>query len=159
MHSNRSEPPIAACCTCFQVRGLARRLTALYDAALAEHGLTVTQYATLATLQRASSALPVAQLARRLQMDRTTTTRLIAPLHEQGLVVRVDARSGFDARAHPMQITAKGRRRLAAAVPAWQAAQRQVDEILGERLSKQLHSATDAAGRALAEVAESTEAA
>jgi DNA-binding MarR family transcriptional regulator len=156
MHSNQSELPITACCTCFRVRGLARRLTALYDAALAEHGLTVTQYATLATLQRASSALPVAQLARRLQMDRTTTTRLIAPLHEQGLMARVDARP-ISMPAHP-QITAKGRRRLVAAAPAWQAAQKQVDEILGERLSKQLHSATDEAGRALAAAAESTEA-
>jgi DNA-binding MarR family transcriptional regulator len=53
---------------------LARRLTALYDAKLARHGLTVTQYAALAMLMHAPRPLSVAALARRLQMDRTTTS-------------------------------------------------------------------------------------
>ena len=88
--------------TCAKVRGLARRLTGLYDVALSAHGLTVTQYAALATLARASDALPVAELARRLQMERTTTTRLVAPLLAGGLLARLDGRKILgDGRARP----------------------------------------------------------
>lgn len=138
-------------CTCFKVRGLARRLTALYDAALAAHRLTVTQYAALATMARSETPVAVAELARRLQMDRTTTSRLVAPLERDGLVVRADTRKvRGDARSRPLRLTTKGRQRLAAAIPAWQAAQRDVEFILGERLRATLHRATDAAGRALA---------
>jgi DNA-binding MarR family transcriptional regulator len=151
MHANRAAHPAAGSCTCFKVRGLARRLTALYDAALAAHGLTVTQYAALATMARSEAPVAVAELARRLQMDRTTTSRLVAPLERDGLVVRADARKARgDARAHPLQLTAKGRQRLTAAVPSWQAAQREVQGLLGERLHATLHRVADAAGTALA---------
>lgn len=144
--------PAAGSCTCSRVRGLARRLTALYDAALAPHGLTVTQYAALVTLVRSDEPLPVAELARRLDMDRTTTSRLVGPLETEGLVTRVAAGSG-DARSRPLRPTPKGRRRLAAAVPAWEIAQRDVETMLGERLRASLHATAEAAGRALAAAA------
>lgn len=152
MHAIKTELPAAGLCTCFKVRGLARRLTALYDAALEPHGLTVTQYAALASLARSQSPVSVAELARRLQMDRTTTSRLVAPLERAGLVVRADTRKVHgDARARPLQLATKGRQRWMAAIPAWRAAQRDVEVILGQRLRAALHRATDAAGRALAE--------
>jgi DNA-binding MarR family transcriptional regulator len=151
MHASALDLPAAGSCTCSKVRGLARRVTGLYDAALAPYGLTVTQYAALATMARSGAPIPVAQLARRLQMDRTTTSRLVGPLEAEGLVVRADARTSHgDARARPVQLTAKGRRRLAGALPAWQAAQRTLESILGEQLSMRLHRATEAAARALA---------
>jgi DNA-binding MarR family transcriptional regulator len=138
-------------CTCHKVRSLARRLTALYDAALAEHGLTVTQYAALATLARSTAPVAVAELARRLQMDRTTTSRLVGPLEAAGLLTRSNANPGrADARSRPLLVTTKGRRRLGAAVPAWRAAQSEVDAILGERLRTSLDRAADAACGALA---------
>ncbi len=150
MHADSPLPP-AGSCTGTKVRGLARRLTGLYDAALVAHGVTVTQYAALASIARAEKCIPVAELARRLQMDRTTTTRLVAPLIESGLLLRLDGRfMRGDARARPLELTAKGRRRLRAAAPAWQAAQREVGQLLGQRLRASLHRTTDAAGRALA---------
>jgi DNA-binding MarR family transcriptional regulator len=150
MHPNALDLPAAGSCTCSKLRGLARRVTGLYDAALAPHRVTVTQYAALATMARSGAPIPVAQLARRLQMDRTTTSRLVGPLEAEGLVVRVDARKSYgDARARPLQLTAKGRRRLAGALPAWQAAQRDLAAILGEGLSTRLHRATEAATHAL----------
>jgi len=150
MHAIESGLPGAGSCTCFKVRGLARRLTALYDAALAPHGVTVTQYAALAALARSQVPIAVAELARGLQMDRTTTSRLVWPLERAGLVVRADARrAGGDARTRPLQLSVKGRQRLAAAAPAWQAAQRDVEAMLGQRLRATLHRATEAAGRAL----------
>lgn len=152
VHMHAQPPlPSAVPFTGTQVRGLARRLAGLYDAALVTHGVTVTQYAVLASIARAEKCIPVAELARRLQMDRTTTTRLVAPLIESGLVMRLDGRmTRGDARARPLELTAKGRRRLRAAGPAWQAAQREVGQLLGQRLRASLHRTTDAAGRALA---------
>lgn len=159
MHAKRTPAPAALAdrlaptglCTCSKVRGLARRLTGLYDAALAPHGLTVTQYAALAVLARARQPLAVSDLARYLQMDRTTTSRLVAPLESAGLVGRASARGvGSDRRAHPLGLTPSGRRRLRAAVPAWRAAQEEVVRLLGAPLHGALHRAADAAGRALA---------
>ena len=150
MHASALGLPASGSCTCSKVRGLARRLTGLYDAALAPHGLTVTQYAALATIAHLVASIPIAELARRLQMDRTTTSRLVGPLETEGLVTRVDAsKSHCDVRARPLKLTAKGRRRLAEALPAWQAAQRDLEAILGEGLSTRLHRATEAATRAL----------
>jgi DNA-binding MarR family transcriptional regulator len=139
-------------CTCSRVRELARRLTALYDAALAPHGLTVTQFAALAALHRADAPLAVADLARRLQMDRTTTSRLVVPLESEGLVARTEERgAGADARARPLRLSAQGRRRLLAAVPAWRIAQQRVERQLGAPLHAELQRVAVAAGRALAE--------
>ena len=155
MHANEETElglPPAGSCICSRVRGLARRLTALYDAALAPHGLTVTQFAALAALLRSAEPLAVADLARRLQMDRTTTSRLVGPLEAEGLVARVDTARG-DARSRPLRATARGRRRIEAAMPAWQEAQRSVGSILGERLCATLHRSAEAAGRALAAAA------
>ncbi len=157
MHANLPLP-VRGSCTCSKVRGLARRLTGMYDAALAPHGLTVTQYAALVAIARVDGALAVADLAQRLQMDRTTTSRLVGPLERAGLVARVDARKARgerlrgDARMRPLQLTAKGERRLRSAIPAWQEVQSRVDALLGARLQATLMQAADAAGRALAEL-------
>ena len=130
----------------------------MYDSALAPHGLTVTQYAALVAVARVEGALAVADLAQRLQMDRTTTSRLVGPLELAGLVARVEGRKARgttmrrDARTRPLQLTAKGERRLRAATPAWQDVQSRVDALLGTRLQATLTQAADAAGRALAAV-------
>lgn len=145
--------PVAGSCTCSRVRGLARRLTGLYDAALAAHGLTVTQYATLVALARGEAPLAVSELAQCLQMDRTTTSRLVGPLELAGWVARGSQRSPGDARARPLRITARGRRVLQAANPAWHAVQAQVDALLGETLKQTLHRVTRSAGQALAAAA------
>lgn len=154
-HSGDDEAalPVAGSCTCSRVRGLARRLTGLYDAALAVHGLTVTQYATLVVLARSETPIAVSELARCLQMDRTTTSRLVGPLELAGWVARGGQRFPGDARARPLRITASGRRVLQAANPAWHAVQAQVDALLGEPLKRALHRSTRSASQALAAAA------
>jgi DNA-binding MarR family transcriptional regulator len=140
--------PAGGRCTCFKVRRLARQLTALYDDALAGSGLTVTQYAALSTLARAEGPLPVARLARVLGMDRTTTSRLVNPLERDGLLARADCvQAGVDARARPLVITGEGKRRLRAAIPGWELAQREVARLLGHELDASLRSVADAANR------------
>lgn len=140
--------PPAGQCLCSKVRELARRLTLRYDAALAAHGLTITQYMLLAQFARASAPLTSATLARRLGMDRTTLARLALPLESAGLLARAEVRDG-DARARPLALTARGRARLRAAVPAWQAAQLAVAAQLGGARRAALDRAAGAALRAL----------
>lgn len=140
--------PVAGSCTCFKVRRLARRLTALYDEALARSGLTVTQYSALVTLARAGDAMTIAQLGQALGMDRTTTSRMVNPLERDGLVTRINAEAA-DARARPLAITGAGRRRLHAAVNGWEQAQQAVAQALGPRLDASLRELADAANRKL----------
>jgi DNA-binding MarR family transcriptional regulator len=146
---NRSDRmPVAGSCTCFKVRRLARRLTSLYDDALARSGLTVTQYSALATLARAGKAMTVAQLGQALGMDRTTTSRMVNPLERDGLVERARGEA-IDARARPLAITREGRRRLQAAVAGWEQAQQAVVLALGPRLDASLREVADVANRKL----------
>lgn len=143
------ELPPAGSCTCSQVRGLARRLTGIYDAALLPHGLTITQYAALMTLARVAGALAIGDLAQRLQMDRSTTSRLLAPLQRDGLVSQAAGVDRADHRARFVRLTARGERRLRAAVPAWSGAQQQVEALLGVPLARSLAGAARRATRAL----------
>jgi DNA-binding MarR family transcriptional regulator len=114
-------------CACFNVRKAARALTALYDRALAPTGLRATQSTLLVALARAGN-IPLTRLAGILGMDRTTLTRNLEPLERDGLVA---VRPGADRRVKLAGITEKGRKALAAAMPLWREAQRQIAEGTG----------------------------
>ena len=103
------------------------RLAALYDRALAPAGLRATQGTLLVALARAGD-IPVTRLAGILGMDRTTLTRNLEPLERDGLVA---LRPGPDRRVKLAAITEKGRKALAAAMPLWREAQRQIAEGTG----------------------------
>jgi hypothetical protein len=49
-------------CTCFKLRRLTRRVTAVYDRALSAAGIRVTQYSLLSHL-RGLRGVPISQLA------------------------------------------------------------------------------------------------
>ncbi len=106
-------------CTCSLVRGAARRLTQYYDEALKETGLKVTQYGLLSTIDRMDRP-SVTDLADRLDLDRTTLTRNLAPLRDAGWVRLAD---GVDRRTRSVELTAAGRDLLALARPHWRRAE------------------------------------
>src|SRR2546422_6098131 len=106
-------------CTCFRLRSLTRRVTRLYDQALAPSGLTVTQYSLLARALRQGAAPTLSELAQQLFTDRTTLTRNLKPLANAGLVKVGD---GADARSKAVLVTAKGRGAPRAALPLWRGA-------------------------------------
>lgn len=116
-----------AVCACTSVRRASRALTQLYDAALAPCGLTVTQYAVLAKLARLGPT-SLAPLAEEMAMDRTTLTRVLAPLRRRGLV---GDGPGRDRRARVVALTAAGEEARAAARPHWAAVQRRIAGGLG----------------------------
>src|SRR4029453_11492813 len=92
-------------CTCARLRRLNRRVTAVYDRALAPLGLRVTQYSLLASL-RPAPALTLTELAALLDMDRTTLTRNLKPLSEGGWVELHTYAA--DSRARRVRLTGEG---------------------------------------------------
>lgn len=118
---------IAACatdCHCLDARRQARAISRLYDEQLRPYGLRATQFSVLVALEVGAGA-PLAVLADTLGLDRTTFTRSTALLRRKGWIV--SARSD-DGREHRMRLSAAGRRKLHEAYPAWQQAQRLVDQ-------------------------------
>lgn len=60
------------------------------------------------------------ELAKLLDLERTTLTRIAALLEGKGWV---EPGSSEDARERPVRITASGRRKLESAYPSWREAQ------------------------------------
>ncbi len=114
-------------CTCFGLRKAARAVTQRYDRALKPTGLRTTQFSLLAVTDRVGPR-GMAELAEQLVMDRTTLTRNLKPLLDQGLLERV---AGADRRRRPIAITAKGRAVLVQALPYWREAQVHMAGSLG----------------------------
>jgi DNA-binding MarR family transcriptional regulator len=117
---------IAARCALYATRRLARTLSRHYDAHLAPVGLRGTQYNVLVAIARARGA-DMTALGHRLGLDRTALTHALRPLHRAGLV---DSVAGIDRRRREWRLTPQGRRRVAAAIPLWTAAQRSVERQL-----------------------------
>lgn len=107
-------------CRCLNARREAQRLTRAYDDALRPFGLTINQFSMLTTLILAG-ALPVAALAERLGIDRTTLTRNLALAEREGLVETVA--DPKDRRVRLIGIAEAGRELAKRALPAWRKAQ------------------------------------
>jgi DNA-binding MarR family transcriptional regulator len=136
-------------CSCLRLRRTARHLTRLYDRALEPAGLTVNQFGLLANLRGAGSAgLSIGALAERLGMDPTTLNRDLKPLQAAGLVR--DTADPGDRRVRLVLVTAKGRARLAKAVPHWRRAQHQTEEQLGRESTQNLNALLDLVASKLA---------
>src|SRR5207302_9009477 len=119
---------IAKTCIAVRLRLLNRVVTNLYDDALRLLGLKVSQLNILIVTARLGLARP-AQVCDILQLDASTLSRNIKPLQAHGWLEVVPDE---DARAQPFRLTARGRRLIEKAVPAWEQAQRQATELLGD---------------------------
>ena len=119
---------ISRTCIAVRLRLLNRVVTNLYDDALRPLGLKVSQLNILIVTAKLGLARP-AQVCDILQLDASTLSRIVNPLQTHGWLEVV---SEEDARAQPLRLTAKGKRLIEKAVPAWEEAQRQATELLGE---------------------------
>ncbi len=135
-----TEPPSASACTCFKLRRLTRRVTAVYDRALAPAGMRVTQYSILSQLRRLRGA-SMSGLADALDMDRTTLTRNLKPLLDAGWVEV--ATSAQDARMRAVHLTSSGEAQFQMARAYWRRAQAEVNSTVGQREVGALHELLD----------------
>ncbi len=125
-------------CTCFKLRKLTRAMSRVYDHHMATVGLKTTQYSVLKNVGQ--EALPVAELADRLGIERTTMTRNLKPLIESGWIT---LEAGEDSRQRIVTITAAGRAKVKQAYGAWRTAQTEFERLIGAANVRALHAQLD----------------
>ncbi len=117
--------PVA--CYCANARRAALALTALYDEALAPHGLKVTQFSLLRAVERHGEPNLTA-LAEATGLDRSTLGRNLRVLEGLGCVALAP---GGDQRDRVVGLTASGRGRVRAASRSWSRVQESLARALG----------------------------
>ena len=126
-------------CNGTAMRKASRRLTQLYDDALAPCDLRSTQYAILAELARPAKEPPtMAELANALVMDRSALGHNLKPLERDGFIALQE--SDEDRRRRHVVMTAKGKAKFQAAKRFWQVAQNRFNEVLGESSAADLRA-------------------
>ena len=126
-------------CTCFRIRGAARRVTQIYSKHLASTGLKISQFSLLGFVT-AQGPVSIGRLSDLLATDRTTLTRNLGPLLKDGLIERTQ--SG-DKRRHELVATPAGRAMFKRALPLWAAAEQEVRDAMGAKLTADLHGAIE----------------
>jgi DNA-binding MarR family transcriptional regulator len=125
-------------CNCTTLRKASRRVSQLYDTALAPSGLKTTQRAILAQISR-SEPTTVGGLAEALVMDSGALAHTLKPLERDRLVaVETDP---DDRRNRLITLTANGRAKLAETDALWAKAQRGFEIAVGRAESEALRKA------------------
>jgi DNA-binding MarR family transcriptional regulator len=125
--SFRSHSP----CIVAAMRAATRRLTQLYDEAMAPTGLRVTQFHILSELNRRSADPPtVGELAEILIMERSALGQTLRPLERDGFIdLGHDERDG---RRRPIKLTRKGKDKVASGRRHWAAAHEKFEQFFGD---------------------------
>lgn len=126
-------------CTNFKLRQLLRRVSLVYDRAMAECGLKTTQYSLLTHVERLGP-ITQAELAKAMAMDSSTLSRNLKPLQVAGWVA---VQAGDDARSHALTMTASGSKKRVEAQALWKRAQIQLNETVGLHDVIALHGLID----------------
>lgn len=114
-------------CYCSQMRTAARRLGAVYDAALAPVGINIAQYSLLRIIEHLKE-VSLTDLGRAAGLDRSTVGRNVRVLERDGLVA---TRKGKDQREAMVCLAARGVTVLKEAGPLWDGCQKQIEARLG----------------------------
>jgi DNA-binding MarR family transcriptional regulator len=120
---------IAQTCIAVRLRLLNRVVTNYYDDPLRPLGLKVSQLNILVVAAKLGLARP-AQVCDILQLDASTLSRNVERMKANGWLEIVPEE---DARAQPFRLTPQGKRLVEKAIPAWEKAQRQAAELLGDQ--------------------------
>lgn len=124
--------PVELPCYCASLRQAARAISQKYDAALRGSQLTITQFTLLTALGEIDRPR-VNDLADALAMDQTTLSRTLRIMERDGLIAAV---AGEDRRESRWILTARGRGRYKRAFPRWQAAQRDIEKLVGPDIQR-----------------------
>ena len=118
----------AGLCHCTALRKVSRRVSQLYDQALAVGGLKTTQRAILAQLRR-SGTLSVGALAVALVKESNGFTHTLKPLERDGYIVC--GPDPADRRSRLIGLTAAGRKKLEETDALWESAQASFEAAIG----------------------------
>jgi DNA-binding MarR family transcriptional regulator len=111
-------------CYCIALRKVSRRLTALYDEAMAPFGITISQFSQLRNIKR-RQPVSLTELAEALELDRSTVGRNTKILQRMGLVAAVA--SDEDQRETVLSLTPEALALLKRATPVWRDVQAKVE--------------------------------
>ncbi len=127
---------IAADCLAVRVRLLSRTITAIYDDALRPLGLTAGQLNVLVIIANRGPISP-GEIARRLSMEKSTVSRNLGRMRDNGWIAVTAGESGHKQR---LTLNRRGKALLERALPAWQEAQTQARAVLGQRGADSIRS-------------------
>ena len=115
-------------CNCITLRQIALKLTKIYDEALIDTGIKVTQYSLLKNIEKIGTP-NIKNLAIATQLDRSTLARNLEKLERMKLVF---LKFGDDKRNKILSLTPHGKKILTKANISWKTIQDQVSKNLGE---------------------------
>lgn len=118
---------MADACYCILMRKASRKMSSLYDEALSPLGINVAQFSLMRTVQK-RAPVSLTDLARYLELDRSTVGRNAKVLERRGLIQNT---RGEDQREALLSITPAGERLLDSGVPLWDSVQARI----GKRFS------------------------
>ena len=114
-------------CTYTNVRRVDRVVARFFDEVLSPSGVSVAQFALLATLLEVAP-VTINSLAEIMVIDRTTLTRNLALLSKKQFI---SCQEGSDRRIRLVHLTAKGEEAFKTAFPLWQRAQERIEVAFG----------------------------
>jgi len=121
-------------CYCVALRKASRRVSSLYDEALAEYGITLAQFSLMRRLQ-SGQPLSVSELAERLELDRSTVGRNVKLLVNKGLI---EQKAGSDLREAELSLSQTGATLLTKSEGSWKQVQVNIEAKLGTHGTQQL---------------------
>src|ERR1700754_4011874 len=125
--SLRSESP----CVVAAMRAATRRLTQLYDEAMAPTGLRVTQFHVLSELERQAADPPtVGELAEILTMERSALGQTLRPLARDGFIDL--GQDEHDGRRRPIKLTKAGKDKVVRGRRYWAGAHKKFQHFFGD---------------------------
>lgn len=119
---------ISGACLAVRARIVARWISSLYDRALEDTDLTISQVNLLVAIGALGPSAP-SRVGSILRMERSTVSRTLAPLIESGWLV---AETGDAGRVREVRLTPAGERILERILPKWRAAQAETAKRLGK---------------------------
>src|ERR1700756_2703722 len=136
---DKRQVPSMRRCNAFAAKKAARRLSLMYDRALAPGGHKRSQYGILSELHSRGAALPtVRELAEELVMDRSTLGQNLRPLERDGLVTLLT--DPQDRRNRLIALTRLGIGKFKEAAKYWKIAQDRFEATFGEQEAANLRS-------------------
>ena len=115
-------------CNCIALRQIALKLTKIYDEALIDTGIKITQYSLLKNIEKIGTP-NIKNLAIATRLDRSTLTRNLKKLERMKLIF---FKFGDDKRNKILSLTPHGKQILTKANISWKTIQDQVSKNLGE---------------------------
>jgi DNA-binding MarR family transcriptional regulator len=114
-------------CLLTRSRSIARVITNIYDQELRPFGVNASQFSMLVLIAHLGNASR-AQLGRANHLERSTSTRNLQLVLAEGWAEEQAAKG----RSRPIVLSQRGRELLAAAMPAWRAAQQKAKLMMGD---------------------------